>query len=74
MPQLMNKDPSIRLVRVAELWSYMYSTRSTITNDLNLDLWFCVTLGGRRFDAYDSLQFKEQVQYSTTEKRQYGDT
>ena len=69
MPQLMSKDPPIHLVGVAELWSYVYMYyKVNITNDLNPDLWFNVTPGGRRFE-------KSSIQRaSTKDKKQYGDT
>jgi hypothetical protein len=46
MPQLMSKDPSIHLVRVAELWSTVVHEQGQqlIANDLNPDLWFYVTV------------------------------
>jgi hypothetical protein len=53
MPRLKNKKTSIRLVRVAEPWSYMYNVNkwSTITDDVDLDLWFSL-YSGRRFDGF----------------------
>jgi hypothetical protein len=53
MPRLKNKNISIRLVRVAGPWSYMYNVTkwSTITDDLDLDLWFSL-YSGRRFDGF----------------------
>jgi hypothetical protein len=46
MPGLKNCDTSIRLVRVAELWSYIYNINkwSTITDDLDLDFGVLLTV------------------------------
>ena len=49
--------------------------RSTRTNDLNLVLWFCVTLGGRRFLSKEQIRRRDNTvvrRHGTLTRRKRG--